>query len=288
MQRSRSLSLTVASSVAGLLGIAAVTLGCGASTPPPELKNARTAYQQAASSPGATRAQNDISDAKKALDAAEVSFADDADSTETRDLSYVAERRAQSARAKANALTKLDEEKVAKASLNNLVAQRQSAQKTELSSARAALLREQAARADADRKTNDALAKIAGMTSNPTDRGLVLTLSGSVLFATGKSALLPSAQGRLNEAVAALKEDGRAITIVGHTDSVGSDESNMTLSRQRAESVRTYLVTHGIPEGNVKAEGAGESQPVADNATPEGRANNRRVEIILENRKTAP
>src|SRR6185369_14983622 len=114
---------------------------------------------------------------------------------------------------------------------------------------------------------------------------LVLTLSGSVLFASGKSVLLPMALTRLSEAAKALKEDGRSITIIGHTDSQGSDESNQKLSVARAEAVRKYFVTQGLPGDRVKAEGAGESQPIADNATPEGRANNRRVEIVLENNK---
>ena len=84
-------------------------------------------------------------------------------------------------------------------------------------------------------------------------------------------------------AARALKEDGRSITIIGHTDSAGSDAANQKLSEARAEAVRTYLVSQGIPADHVKSEGAGESQPVADNKTPEGRANNRRVEIILQN-----
>jgi outer membrane protein OmpA-like peptidoglycan-associated protein len=111
----------------------------------------------------------------------------------------------------------------------------------------------------------------------------VLTLSGSVLFATGKSTLLPTSKGRLNDVARALKEDPRSITIVGHTDSQGADEMNMKLSQARAESVRTYLTSQGVPADRVRAEGLGETQPVVDNGTAEGRANNRRVEIILEN-----
>ncbi len=80
----------------------------------------------------------------------------------------------------------------------------------------------------------------------------------------------------------ALKEDGRKIRIIGHTDSQGSDEFNLELSRKRSEAVRTYLTSHGIDSNGVVSEGAGEDQPVADNNTPEGRANNRRVEIVLE------
>ena len=81
-----------------------------------------------------------------------------------------------------------------------------------------------------------------------------------------------------------MQEDGRSITIAGHTDSVGSDEMNKALSLKRADAVR-YLVMHGMAPDRIKTEGAGKSQPIADNATPDGRANNRRVEIILETPK---
>jgi outer membrane protein OmpA-like peptidoglycan-associated protein len=263
--------------------------GCASTPPPRELQDARTAYQLAASSPGAVHAQPDIVDAKKALDRAEASFKDDATGDETKEWSYIASRKAGSARAKANALTALDQNRGAANELKNLQAQQtqqMAAQRAELENSKGQLASERQARVAAEQKTRDALATIAGMNAVQTDRGLVLTLSGSVLFATGKTALLPAAQTRLSDAAKALKEDGRAITIVGHTDSVGSDESNQKLSLARAEAVRTYLVTQGhLATDKVKAEGAGETQPVADNNTPEGRANNRRVEVILENPK---
>ena len=85
---------------------------------------------------------------------------------------------------------------------------------------------------------NAALEKIAGLEATKTDHGLKLTLSGSVLFVTGKSILLPAAQQRLREVAAALKDDARHVTVVGHTDSKGSDESNQKLSESRANAVR--------------------------------------------------
>ena len=72
------------------------------------------------------------------------------------------------------------------------------------------------------------------------------------------------------------------VQVDGHTDSVGSDEDNMRLSQGRADSVRSYLVTQGVPSARIKAVGRGESMPIADNKSPEGRANNRRVEIIVQ------
>jgi hypothetical protein len=80
----------------------------------------------------------------------------------------------------------------------------------------------------------------------------------------------------------ALKDQAdHEITVEGHTDAQGSDASNIELSQGRAQSVREYLVGHGVPANRIKSEGLGESRPVADNNTPEGRANNRRVEIIV-------
>lgn len=70
------------------------------------------------------------------------------------------------------------------------------------------------------------------------------------------------------------------IEVAGHTDNRGSDKYNMKLSQRRAEAVRTYLISKGIAADRLTAKGYGESQPVADNATDEGRFKNRRVELI--------
>ena len=115
---------------------------------------------------------------------------------------------------------------------------------------------------------------------------MIITLNGSVLFKTGESALMPIAQERLIEVANVLvKQKGKPIVVQGHTDSKGSDEDNMKLSQLRAEAVRTYLVSQGVPDKMIRAQGMGESMPIADNSTPEGRANNRRVEIIVSSAK---
>jgi len=74
------------------------------------------------------------------------------------------------------------------------------------------------------------------------------------------------------------------IEISGHTDDVGDDALNLELSQKRAESVRNYLIKNGIASNRVTAKGYGETQPIADNSTPEGKAKNRRTEVkILKN-----
>ncbi len=104
------------------------------------------------------------------------------------------------------------------------------------------------------------------------------------LFLSGKSELLPIAQKKLDDVPKALNDTNEAqkITVEGHTDSNGNDESNLRLSRDRAESVRSYLVQKGVKSERIVAVGKGETTPLASNDTTEGRANNRRVEIVVQ------
>jgi outer membrane protein OmpA-like peptidoglycan-associated protein len=105
----------------------------------------------------------------------------------------------------------------------------------------------------------------------------------SVNFDFNKATLRKDAVPILDEALQILKEQGSVDIIVqGHTDSVGSDEYNMKLSRQRADTVRDYFVKHGIAATRITAEGLGESKPVASNKTAGGRAENRRVELHIK------
>ncbi len=105
----------------------------------------------------------------------------------------------------------------------------------------------------------------------------------AVHFDFDKYNLRPDAVPILDEAVQLLKKDGDvAIICQGHTDSVGTVKYNLKLSKRRAESVTKYLVKHGISADRITVEGLGKSHPVATNATREGRAQNRRVEIYIE------
>lgn len=266
-----------------------LALGCGTTRPPNELVAARSAYQHASSSRGAPLASNEMLDARRSLDAAEHSFADDGDTVQTKSLAYVASRRAISAEAKGDALKAVEDKRTAEAEFQSWKDAQALATKGQLEQTKSALSNaqretesERQARIAADQKANDALTQIAGIQARQTERGLVLTLSGSVLFASGKSTLLPSAKKSLGDVANALKQDKRSFNIVGHTDSSGADEMNQRLSEARANAVRTYLVSQGIDGQRVRSEGAGETQPIADNSTPEGRANNRRVEIVVE------
>ncbi len=103
-------------------------------------------------------------------------------------------------------------------------------------------------------------------------------------FETGKATIRPESVATLEEMLNQIAITKLAVEVRGHTDNIGSQESNLKLSRARAEAVKTYLMSNaasGFPSERVKARGLGDAQPVADNATNEGRSKNRRVEVIL-------
>ncbi|MES2635186.1 MAG: OmpA family protein [Pseudomonadota bacterium] len=107
-----------------------------------------------------------------------------------------------------------------------------------------------------------------------------VTYAADAFFDFDKSVLKPEGKAKLDDLVGKIQGINLEVIIaVGHTDSVGSDAYNQSLSVRRAESVKAYLVSKGIEKNRVYTEGKGEKQPVADNKTSEGRAKNRRVEI---------
>ena len=114
-----------------------------------------------------------------------------------------------------------------------------------------------------------------------TDRGLVVSMP-DVLFDTGSYTLKPAARERLARISGiVLAYPDLRLEIEGHTDSVGSDAYNQTLSEKRAASVRDYLLSNNVSINNVIARGFGKTRPVADNSTAKGRQLNRRVEMIV-------
>lgn len=102
-----------------------------------------------------------------------------------------------------------------------------------------------------------------------------------ILFDTGKATIKPESMTLLTEVVSMLKADkGLRLSVEGHTDNVGDKRANAELSKKRAESVVRHLTDHGVEAKRLKAEGKGDGVPVADNRTEEGRAKNRRVELV--------
>jgi len=282
------ITVAISSVLAALTGLA-----CGSTPAPRELLDARSAYLRAQDGPATQLKPDGLHEAKVALDRAEKSYSDDPGAEKTRDLSYVAERKAELADVQArdakSAMEKAQAEKdLAQVTQSQLSQARQqlSSADQQLSGAQQALATEHTARKDAEKRAHDAMDRLAAASAGnikQESRGTVITIPGSVLFASGKTALLPTAQTKLGAVADALKDQtDHKITIEGHTDSQGSDASNMELSRGRAQTVKDYLVSRGVPADNIKSEGLGSSRPVADNKSTEGRANNRRVEIIVE------
>ncbi len=112
---------------------------------------------------------------------------------------------------------------------------------------------------------------------------LKVNLNSEVSFDFNKADIKPGFYGTLNKLASVVaKYDNTVIHIVGHTDSSGSDSYNQQLSERRALSVKDYLAANGVSVSRIRTEGRGESEPRATNATPEGRAMNRRVEIYLK------
>jgi outer membrane protein OmpA-like peptidoglycan-associated protein len=111
---------------------------------------------------------------------------------------------------------------------------------------------------------------------------LQLVMPGNITFASGSSDISSSFYPTLNSLVKVFKEfDKNGVEIIGHTDSTGSNDLNMRLSRDRAQSVASYLASNSVSSARISSMGVGPSQPIASNDTAEGRAQNRRVEINL-------
>lgn len=264
---------------------------CGAHMPPQELVDARAAYAHAASGNANQLVPAELHVARTSLDQAEHKFDDDGDSQPTKDLAYVALRKAQRAEALGNASAA----ERARAQYNaersktqdQIIASQQGQLKSvqgQVAEAQQQTAAEHQARLDAEKKARDSMDALAkSLAVKADDRGTVISLSGGVLFATGKAELLPGAQASLNQVADALKAQAEHHFVVeGHTDNQGSATINDALSTKRANSVRDYLVVHGVAAEAITAQGIGSNRPIADNKSIEGRAMNRRVEIIVD------
>lgn len=359
-----------------LVAFTAHLAGC-TTVVPNELVKARSAYQVASEGPAQRLAPAELHKAHEALNVAEESFKNDSDSSKTKDLAYVAQRKSEQAevlgsiavakaikdRANADFETKqtqiveqgkkdlilseqqtaaahaelanqaavnaaneknnaekqaaekqaelnkqaavkatetqanLDRQAALKAAETQAELDKQMALKTaedkanaELEKQQAAILQGQQELKDSEKRTADARAELAAIASvKEEERGLVVTLSGSILFRSAESTLLPPAMAKLDQvAKALLSINARNLIVEGYTDSQGSKSYNQGLSQRRADAVRDYLVQRGYPANHIQSRGRGESSPIANNSSAEGRANNRRVEIVIEREPLTP
>ncbi|HZW16954.1 MAG TPA: OmpA family protein [Brevundimonas sp.] len=135
-----------------------------------------------------------------------------------------------------------------------------------------------------DRQQRELEAELSGSGVGVARQGdnLVLRMPSDVTFASNQSSINPAFNATLDDVAAVLNRyDQSVVDIIGHADSDGAEDYNLNLSRQRASSVAQYLVNRNVLADRLYVDGRGESQPVASNATADGKAQNRRVEILI-------
>lgn len=286
---------------------AGLLAACASHTPLPALEQARSAVSAAAGNPNVNQyAQVELKQATDALARADREWADDRDVAETTHLAYIATQRAEIATntARARELQGGIERAGSEADRIRLQArtleadqarlraeanarQAQAAQAQAMSAEQRAAQQQAAASAAlaqasaAQDRVRALEARLRDMEAQQTERGLLVTL-GDVLFAFNRAELSAQAAPRLDKLATFLRDfPDRKVLIEGYTDSVGGDAYNLDLSQRRAQSVQTALVQRGVDASRITARGYGKAHPVADNASPEGRAMNRRVEIVI-------
>ncbi len=286
-----------------LLLLLFVLIGCGG--PPannPLLNDARDKFEAANSDESIVRlAPVELKEAEEALAESTSLWEAKADKTEVDHYAYLASQKTLIARE--TALMNAAQQEISRGETERqqvmLEVRRADAQRSEqrASSALEEAQREREAASEARAGAEEArtaaedarllaaeLAKRVGeLEARPTDRGLVLTL-GDVLFDFGQATLKTGGTQTVNKLGEFLEEyPDRHILIEGFTDSIGSEESNMTLSTRRAQNVKNALMNKGIQSERIRIRGFGTQHPVASNATDEGRRQNRRVEIVISN-----
>jgi outer membrane protein OmpA-like peptidoglycan-associated protein len=296
-----------------LIASALVSAGwaCGSSATTSELSDARKAYNQAADSPAKTYRPGELTNAREALDRAEDAHQADPGSKQEARLATIAEHKANNARADGEAAKRdaAARQREIRAERAEQRAEVHAEVKPEPSMTRRAdngadlaktpdpmdkervpeqpsnkMLETHQAQRDARAAAAlQGLSQVATVKEEP--RGVVITMSGSLLFPSGQSELTPIARQNLDRVAAAIAQqpDNPSVSVEGYTDAQGSSEQNKRLSQKRAQAVADQLIARGVDKSRVSVSGKGESAPVAENDTADGRANNRRVEIVLGN-----
>lgn len=265
-------------------GLAFAGSACGSTAPTQQLVDARRTYNEASSGEAARLTPDKLLTAQQALQQAEAAHEEDPGSAQEAHLAYMAARRSAMAIAYGKIAAAKESEQTSDAQYQESLRKRAAENESQLSTTQKALEAEREKRQAAEQRASSALQSLAEIAKvNQEQRGTVITLPGGVLFPSGGKTLSPPARQSLDRVAQALSEQTAEARIVveGHTDARGSDQKNQELSQERAESVRDYLVQKGVEAQRVTAIGKGEESPIADNESAEGRATNRRVEIIV-------
>jgi outer membrane protein OmpA-like peptidoglycan-associated protein len=276
------------------LATASLSACGGERLPPKALADARDEFHRAKTGIAIQLDPTDVHEADLALQHANQAWSDDPDDPNTIDLAIIAQRKAQIAEAEAQTMKSQRDAEEAKRQLQDLMSTQLQSARGQLNQTKQQLEAEKLAAAeqrqrldDLERKLKDArdtIAKIAAVKDD--ERGMVITLQGEVLFATGKWDLKAGAMAKLDQIAEVLVGKEQPMVVYGHTDNVGAHDMNMDLSQKRANSVRDYLVSRGIPQDLISAQGKGPDVPISDNGSIEGRAANRRVEIVVQPKKS--
>jgi len=275
------------------LTVAFASACAGQRVPPKELVDARADFMRAHDGIASQLDPTDVHEADIALQRAEQAWQESPNDPSAVDIAVAADRKALIAQSEAHAIEAQRDTAASTAQLQAVRAsQLQNAQQAlgrtqmQLEQQQETTAVQQQKLQDMEAKLKDARATIAKIAAvKDDDRGMVITLSGEVLFKTGKYELKPGAMAKLDQIAEALKGKEQPIVVDGYTDNVGTHDNNMALSQMRAQAVRDYLVSKGMPQDLVTAQGKGPDEPVADNGSIEGRAQNRRVEIVVQPRR---
>jgi outer membrane protein OmpA-like peptidoglycan-associated protein len=281
-----------------VMGAAFGVAACGSNSqvPPRTLVDARAEFQRAKDGPATALDPTDVHEADVALQRAEQAWRNSPGDPTTTDLAIVAQRRARIAETEASTIQSQQETQTARAELRTMDEARLQTAEGQLGQTRQALgqtqmqLQEQEATSTQQAQrlqdmqvkldhARETIAKIAAVKDD--ERGMVVTLQDEVLFKTGKWDLKPGARAKLDQIAEALKGNEERIVVYGFTDNAGTVDANIDLSFRRASAVCDYLASKGVPPDLIAAEGKGPANPLSDNGSVEGRAMNRRVEIVV-------
>jgi outer membrane protein OmpA-like peptidoglycan-associated protein len=246
-----------------VLVIASVAaLAACASKPPAQnaqLDQARAAVQELSQNPMAQQAAaQDLDSARTELAKAETMLQEGKPAEEVTHQAYLAQRHADAGAARADGAKARDDLARAEQDRNSILLEART------------------------REAQSAQQQLQQLQAKQTSRGMTMTLGGDVLFDTGKAQLKPGADRRLDQVAMYLQENpNRKVLIEGHSDSTGNASANQDLSERRAESVAVALESRGIASSRIQTAGRGDSAPVASNDTPQGRQQNRRVELVM-------
>jgi outer membrane protein OmpA-like peptidoglycan-associated protein len=258
--------------------------------PSDELVDARRAYDRAEEGPARTQRPGELRAAKRALDRAEAAHDEDPGSAREKRLAETAEHRAEVADARGEAA---QAELAAQAQRERA---KRAAAELRPSEPRATMAKvdREPIKDDVDlrprpvdepaKNVDDSLQNLMhGSTVREDERGTVIIMSGALLFPSGKDELSDSAEQHLEQVAEALKKqpERTRFRVEGYTDSTGSEQRNQELSTNRARAVADQLEDEGIDADRIESVGYGEQRPIADNDSDEGRAANRRIEIVL-------